>query len=149
MSPVVFWALPTNSTPIATVCIPTIMFHLADVLLNTTSSALLEVSNEGPLTGNDSALVDQSVAPFNGSAYNGYNGSLVAFYSCSLMIVVCHRLFFGNAPSVESQLNLNSTRYSLGVAVTGAFQRNDSTLSNADVHSQITADIYSHCKYPP
>jgi hypothetical protein len=72
MSPVVFWVLPYNSTPVATVCTPTIVLHRADILLNTTSSALLSVDNKMPLAGNDIDGVDQSTAPFNGSAYNGY-----------------------------------------------------------------------------
>jgi len=74
MLAVAFWVLGGSNanSPVATICIPEIQVQRADVLLNTTTSALLVVAGQTPLLASDqNSNASLSSAPFNGSAFNG------------------------------------------------------------------------------
>lgn len=74
MSAVAFWILGGSNanSPVAAICTPTLRVQRADVLLNTTTSALLQVNGQTPILSSDgNSNANLSSAPFNGSAFNG------------------------------------------------------------------------------
>lgn len=72
-SPVAFWVIggSVGDSPVATVCKPSLKVQRAISTLNSTTSKLLLVGEQQPFDQGDQAGVDLSIAPLNGSAFNG------------------------------------------------------------------------------
>lgn len=155
-SAVAFWVLggSNGSTPIAAVCTPRLLVQRADVLLNTTTSALLLVDNQTPLLPRDeNSNASLTSAPFNGSAFNGWVSCIAAVPNDNL--VNCGgfsdywsiRVFFSSVTGAASTLNLNSTQFGLGQAIANFYKKNDTTISNSATFNLVVADAYGHCEF--